>query len=112
MRNLDPVRAKWIRVRMGILCGVMGVALGGVVASAWRVQVDDGDAWRETAEKQRQRRMHIEPKRGSIFDRKGAPLAVSVEVPSVSADVVEMLRGIDNDPAKVAFLKDASVRIG
>jgi cell division protein FtsI (penicillin-binding protein 3) len=112
MRNLDPTRAKWIRIRMGVLCGVMGVALGGVVASAWRVQVDDGDAWRETAEKQRQRRMHIEPKRGTLFDRKGAPLAVSVEVPSVSADVVEMLKGIEGEPQQQALLRDASVRIG
>ncbi len=84
-------------MRMGVLCGVMGLALGGIVSSAWRVQVEDGAEWREIAEKQRQRRLHIEPKRGTIYDRNGTPLAVSVEVPSVSADVVEMLRGVDGD---------------
>ena len=42
VRNLDPRRARWIRTRMGVLCGVMGLALGGIVSSAWRVQVEDG----------------------------------------------------------------------
>ena len=65
MRNLDPRRARWIRMRMGILCGVMAIGLGGIVSSAYRVQVEDGPEWREMAEKQRQRRLHIEPKRGS-----------------------------------------------
>src|ERR1700677_107373 len=98
MRNLDPKRARWIRLRMGVLSGVMGLGLGGFVSSAYRVQVEDGAAGRETAEKQRQRRLHVEPKRGTIFDRNGTALAVSVEVPSISADVVEMLRGVDGAP--------------
>ena len=112
MRNLDPRRAKWIRLRMGILCGVMGIGLGGFVSSAYRVQVEDGPVWRETAEKQRQRRLHIEPKRGTVFDRNGTALAVSVEVPSVSVDVVEMLRGVDGADAQAAVLRDAAARVG
>ena len=112
VKNLDPVRARWIRTRMGVLCGVMGLALGGIVSSAWRVQVEDGPEWRDMAEKQRQRRLHVEPKRGTIYDRNGTPLAVSIEVPSVSADVVEMLRGVEGAPAQEATLRDASARIG
>ncbi len=96
---------------MGVLCGVMGLGLGGFVSSAYRVQVEDGPKWRETAEKQRQRRLHIEPKRGTIFDRNGTALAVSVEVPSISVDVVEMLRGVDGPEAQAQTLKDASLRI-
>lgn len=111
MRNLDPRRARWIRTRMGVLCGLMGLALGGIVASAWRVQVEDGPEWRDMAEKQRQRRLHVEPKRGTIYDRNGTPLAVSVEVPSVSADVVEMLRGIEDRPSQEAALHDVSGRL-
>jgi cell division protein FtsI (penicillin-binding protein 3) len=96
---------------MGVLCGVMGLSLGGIVSSAWRVQIEDGPAWSDMAVKQRQRRLHIEPKRGTIFDRNGAPLAVSVEVPSVSVDVVEMLQGVDGKPAQDARLREVAGRL-
>ncbi len=96
---------------MGILCGVMGLALGGIVSSAWRVQVEDGPEWREMAEKQRQRRLHIEPKRGSVYDCNGASLAVSIEVPSVSADGVELLRGVEGAAAQETTLRDAAARL-
>jgi cell division protein FtsI (penicillin-binding protein 3) len=110
MQNLDPRRARWIKVRMGLLCGLMGVGLGLIVSSAYSVQLEDGGEWREMAEKQRQRRLHVIPKRGSVYDRNGTALAVSVEVPSVSMDAVELLRGADDRRAAV-IAKDAATRI-
>lgn len=110
MRNLDPRRARWIRIRMALLCGLMGLGLGVVVSAAYGIQVERGSEWRDLAEKQRQRRLHVAPKRGTIYDRNGTPLAVSVEVPSVSVDAFEMLRGV-GDTDLQPFLDDASQRI-
>ncbi|MCC6645388.1 MAG: transpeptidase family protein [Polyangiaceae bacterium] len=95
MKNLEPERARWIKRRMGVICGLMAVACGMIVSSAYRLQVEDGPEWRDLAEAQRQRRMHIAPKRGTVYDKNGVALAVSVEVPSISADAYEMLRGVD-----------------
>lgn len=82
-------------MRIGILVGLLSIGLGVVLTGAYNIEVADGTAWRALAEKQRMRRLHVTPKRGTIYDRTGTPLAISVEVPSVSVDAVEMLRGIE-----------------
>ena len=79
MKNVEPERARWIRLRMGILCGLLSLGLGVVLSGAYNIEARDGDAWRALAEKQRLRRLHVTPKRGTIYDRNGTPLAISVE---------------------------------
>lgn len=106
MNRLRSPEGRWIRLRMGILCGFLGLGLGFIVSAGFDLMVRDGSAWRELAEKQRQRRLRVIPKRGTIYDRNGSALAVSIEVPSVSLDAVELLRGVS--PQRVPLVARAA----
>jgi cell division protein FtsI (penicillin-binding protein 3) len=96
---------------MGILCGFLAIGMGLVVSAGFQLQVQDGASWREIAEKQRQRRLHVTPKRGTLYDRNGSALAVSIDAPGISLDSVELLRGVS--PQRVPLVaRDAANRIG
>lgn len=94
MNRIRTREGRFIRMRMAALCGVLALGLGVVVASGFRLMVLDGAEWHDLALTQRERRLHVAPKRGTITDRNGSALAVSIDVPSVSLDAYELLRGV------------------
>jgi cell division protein FtsI (penicillin-binding protein 3) len=95
---------------MGILCGFLALGLGLVVSAGFDLMVLHGAEWRELAERQRQRRLNVQPKRGSLYDRNGSALAISVEVPSVSVDAVELLKDVSAERVP-SVVRDAASRI-
>ena len=67
---------------------------GLVVGRLAQLQLAQGAKYRAKAQKQQERRIEISPRRGSILDREGRDLAVSVEVASVFASPEDV-----SDPA-------------
>jgi cell division protein FtsI (penicillin-binding protein 3) len=94
-------RQRWFRARIALLgvC-VMCVAML-VVVRAFHLQIATGDRLREMAEDQHLRHLRVSPRRGAIYDRHGAELAVSVDVDSVYANP-RRLRAMEQDPQAVA----------
>ncbi len=79
-------RQRWMRMRMAALglCVLVGAIL--VTRRAWELTMEHGPALRAMAEQQQLRDIRLAPKRGTIYDRFGAELAVSVDVESIFAN--------------------------
>jgi len=102
MKNLDSRRALWMKVRIVILAALLFAGAGAVGWRAYDLQIRQGPDLRKLAEEQYLRDIRLAPKRGTIFDRRGAPLAVSVDVDSVWANPRE-LRANGGDPMTTAL---------
>jgi cell division protein FtsI (penicillin-binding protein 3) len=72
-----------------------------VVVRAFHVQIASGDRLRGMAEDQHLRHLRVSPRRGAIYDRHGAELAVSADVESVYANP-RRLKAMEQDPQTVA----------
>lgn len=92
MKNLDTRRARWIKARIGILTTMIGVGFTGLASAAWSLQVTRGEELRQRAEQQYVRRVQMQPRRGTIYDRHHVPLAVSVPSWSLSANPRKLAR--------------------
>lgn len=77
---------KWMRLRVFIMGAVFVVALVAVVARAFQLQVHQQVKLKELAQDQYVRQVEIPARRGDIFDRRGVPLAQSVDVDSIWID--------------------------
>ena len=101
MKNLPPKSRRWAKVRIALLGTLLMAFAVAVMHRAWELQVDRAPALREMAEEQYLRRIRLAPKRGTIYDRHGAELAVSVDVDSVWANP-RALRENGGDPDVIA----------
>jgi len=79
------------RGRLRAFAGLLLLWGGIVTARLVQLQVAQGGKYRARAERQQQKRVEVAPRRGSILDRDGRELAVSVEAATVyvSPDEIE-----------------------
>lgn len=67
------------RVRISVVQVVMLAALGALLLRAAQVQLVQGRRWGSEAEARRTERRVLEARRGTLFDRHGTPLALTLE---------------------------------
>ncbi|NVJ06050.1 transpeptidase family protein [Myxococcus sp. AM001] len=91
MRDFKAARApepnaKWLKLRVRLLFGLFLMLLGVAFGRAVQLQVFEQEKLRGMAQDQYVRHIEIPARRGDIFDRRGTPLAQSVEVDSIWVD--------------------------
>lgn len=79
-------KEKLILIRMYIVLGICFVGFMVVLARAVYLHMVDNDELKWVADKQYNARIPLSVRRGKIFDRNGAELAVSLPVPSIYVD--------------------------
>ena len=77
---------KGVRFRIRLIGVVFTLCFALVAMRAFDLQVLQEQQWEERAERQHQKVIPLTPQRGTIFDRNGEELAVSVDVDSVYAE--------------------------
>lgn len=80
------IRGRGFRARVSIVAFMIGLGAFFVMRRAYEVQVADHEKYKTLADEQSLRKLRIAPLRGSIVDRNGTELAVSVPVDSIYAD--------------------------
>lgn len=88
---------KWARFRIRLVGFGFIVAFLLIGVRAFHLQVLGREEWQKRAERQHQKVIPLAPQRGTIFDRNGEELAVSIEVDSIYVEP-----GKVTDPARAA----------
>lgn len=97
---------KWVRIRIRLV-GFCFIAVFGLVAvRAFHLQVVCQDDWKKRAERQHQRVIPLTPERGTIYDRNGEELALSIEVDSVFVEPAKI-----TDPERTARALSAALSL-
>jgi len=98
------------RVRAYLAGVVVTLGLLGVAYKAWALQINDGDHYRELAERQHAMRLDIPAPRGVVTDIHGRPLAISADAESIWANPREV-RDVASTAEKLADLIDGDARL-
>ncbi|PLX98550.1 MAG: penicillin-binding protein [Desulfuromonas sp.] len=93
-------REKWLFGSIRLVAGVFVMAFVLMAGRAFQLQVVQGDAFKERAERQHQRVVPLSPQRGTIYDRNGEAMAVSIEVDSIYVNP----RKVDDAPGTAKAL--------
>ena len=101
MRNLPERRIRFMKMRIAVLYACVLSGACAVLYTAHGLTVRDAAWLREKAEDHYNKQVHIPPKRGTIRDRNGAELAVTVDVDSLYANP-RKLRAAGHNPALIA----------
>ena len=107
-----PNPLKWVRFRIIIVGTVLGVCFTLVGARAFQLHVLDGKQLQSKAADRYTREFDNKPKRGTIYDRNHAELALSVDVPSICAypPKIESPKETARALARVLKVKQAPLR--
>lgn len=96
-RRRGSVDAPAIRVRQAVVVAGIALAWAALVLRAGQLQLIEADQYADAATRQASTSVEVEGRRGSILDRHGAELAMSVDVDSVFAEPRRV-----SDPARAA----------
>jgi len=77
------VTSRSIRLRLAAIAGFLAMLFAGLTGRAIQLTVIEGEQLRQVADRQHRQRVAVPPKRGSIVDRYGEPLALAVESAAV-----------------------------
>lgn len=83
-------REKWARIRIILIGGFFGLLFFTAIGRAFQLQILQHEELVKRADKQHQRIVPLTPARGTILDRNGAPLAVSLEMDSCYAETLHI----------------------
>ena len=101
VKPMTPGVPRSARVRAYAASIVITLGLGGAAMKAWALQVDDGEHYRELAQRQHAMRLDIPAPRGEVVDAHGRPLAISADAESVWANPREV-RDVTGTAEKLA----------
>jgi len=85
---MKDTKEKWSRIRIRIVGIAFAIFFVITSARAFYLQIIKQDDWVRLADRQHQKIVPLTPARGTIYDRNGAALAVSIEVDSCFGEPV------------------------